>query len=332
MNYAPIVIPTLNRYDHLRECVESLKNNALAEQTELYISVDYPPSQKYVEGYHKVLEYVNQGIDGFKEVHIFIQEENKGSSKNSKFLYGEVYKRFDTYIFTEDDNVFSPDFLLYINQCLEKYKEDKEILAICGYSYPIDWKEDEDVIIKNNCLFPAWGYATWKEKDEAFLSLTKSDIQTFMKSFKNVRKLYKRNKHLFVQAVHIAKNNHYLALDQNKELKHIDCVEGIYLVLQNMYVLMPALSMVRNMGSDGSGINCANIEQSSKNKVNSKEYYFSSQPIDERDTFSLEDKKIITINKRQAKKLDHYMKKSFNELLKSWMIWILYYFGIIKIS
>ena len=45
MNFAPIIIPTLNRCDHLKACLESLNNNHNAENTEVSVSVDYPPSE-----------------------------------------------------------------------------------------------------------------------------------------------------------------------------------------------------------------------------------------------------------------------------------------------
>lgn len=46
----PICIPTCNRYEHLKRCVESLSKCTLASETDLIISVDYPPSDKYVDG------------------------------------------------------------------------------------------------------------------------------------------------------------------------------------------------------------------------------------------------------------------------------------------
>ena len=51
MYRAPVLIPTCNRIHHLKRCVESIARNKLAKETELYISVDYPPSEKYQDGY-----------------------------------------------------------------------------------------------------------------------------------------------------------------------------------------------------------------------------------------------------------------------------------------
>ena len=106
VTYYPVIIPTLNRYKHLKACVESLAVNTHAEQTELVIGVDYPPSEEYVEGWKKIKEYVHT-IHGFKKTTIFEYKENYGAVKNSKALVEYVFSQYDAYIFTEDDNVFS---------------------------------------------------------------------------------------------------------------------------------------------------------------------------------------------------------------------------------
>ncbi len=52
--YAPVAIPTLNRIDHLKRCISSLAKNEYAKYTNIYISVDYPPNEKYLDGYNEI--------------------------------------------------------------------------------------------------------------------------------------------------------------------------------------------------------------------------------------------------------------------------------------
>ena len=52
--YSPIIIPTLNRFTHFKNCVESLAACTNADKTELIIGLDYPPSEKYVDGWIKI--------------------------------------------------------------------------------------------------------------------------------------------------------------------------------------------------------------------------------------------------------------------------------------
>lgn len=53
--YAPVIIPTLNRIEHLKRCIESLEKNTGADKTEVFVSLDFPPSDKYLQGYECVL-------------------------------------------------------------------------------------------------------------------------------------------------------------------------------------------------------------------------------------------------------------------------------------
>ena len=70
---APVLIPTLNRKEHLERCINSLLRNSMAKETEVYISIDFPPTEKYESGYNEVVEYLKREIDGFKKVNLFFQ-------------------------------------------------------------------------------------------------------------------------------------------------------------------------------------------------------------------------------------------------------------------
>jgi len=326
MKYAPVIIPTLNRYEHLKKCVDSLRKSNLAKSTELYISLDYPPLEKYEKGYKEVKQYLQQGIEGFQQVHVFYQKENLGAVANAKFLYDVVLEKYEVYIFTEDDNVFSTNFLDYVNICLSKFAKDKEIFAICGYSYPIQWKGNESALIQSDNLFPAWGYASWKDRWRDLQTFQKKDIQSYLREGCNAYKLFRKSKRLFVEAVQIVSDKHYLALNEEKELEYIDSVVGIYLSVKKKKIILPRLSKVRNMGNDGSGLHCEDmslvIEEASENDL-------FHQSIDQGKDFHFEEVEIINISIQDEKKLNQYMRVSRKELFKSWIIWLLFRYSIL---
>lgn len=314
------MIPTLNRCEHLKKCIQSLNNNSLAAQTELYISLDFPPAEKYKEGYDRVKEYLQSGITGFKEVHIFYQKTNLGPSENSSFLQKEIFKRYDKYIYTEDDNIFSPNYLEYMNQCLEKYKDDDTIFAIGGYSYPIHWTDDSNVLIKQSLNFPAWGYGIWKKKYEDEKLFSRTDVFNYLKNFQNAKDLYRYHRNLFNHAVYIASGKHYLAILSNGELRHIDAVKGIYMFINKKYMILPALSKVRNIGHDGSGQNC---QAAKRNDKTSDWYNFAEQEMDLSSKFILDEAKILDAGQSHVKQLNHYFKVSHKAMIKVWIIWFL---------
>ena len=317
---APVIIPTLNRNEHLKQCITSLQNNKLAKETDLYISVDYPPAEKYREGYEKVLKYLEGKIVGFKNVYIYYQKNNLGPSENSVFLQKIVLEKYEKYIYTEDDNIFSPNFLEYMNQCLEKYKDDETIFAIGGYSYPIHWSDDRDAIIKQSMNFTAWGYGAWKEKNDKEICFSRAEIFDYLKNFHNAKVFYRNNRVLFNHAVYIASGKHYLALLDNGDLRHIDAVKGIYMFINKKSMILPALSKVRNAGHDGSGQNC---KGTSKNDNTSDGYNFAEQEIDLSSEFNLNESKILDVNQSHVKQLNRYFNVPHKTMIKVWIIWFL---------
>lgn len=80
MKYAPVIIPTLNRYEHFKRCLESLEKCTGAEMTEVYVGLDFPPSDKYVEGWKKIDIYLKEKEvnNHFKKLIVVRRETNCG--------------------------------------------------------------------------------------------------------------------------------------------------------------------------------------------------------------------------------------------------------------
>ena len=84
MIYAPVIIPTLCRYKHFKECLESLSKCKWAEETEVFIGLDYPAKESHRPGYEKIKSYLKEvGDMTFKKIHVFEREVNYGAGKNS---------------------------------------------------------------------------------------------------------------------------------------------------------------------------------------------------------------------------------------------------------
>jgi hypothetical protein len=61
MKYAPIIIPTLCRFEHFKRLIVSLKRNSWARYTDVYVGIDYPPIQRYRQGWEIICNYVDNG-------------------------------------------------------------------------------------------------------------------------------------------------------------------------------------------------------------------------------------------------------------------------------
>lgn len=314
MIYAPVIIPTLNRIDHLKELINSLQENNYAKYTELYVSLDYPPSEVYADGYKKVKEYLQNGITGFKNVNIYFQEQNLGPFANSFFLENEVGKKYDRYIFTEDDNIFSPNFLEYMDQCLEKYEDDDAVIAISGYVADGDWELPENILIKNSVLYCAWGLGRWIKKEKKYREeINFKYLADILLDFRRAVHLFKANDYFFRVCVDCVVKKEGAMIIKGGDMVPIDQVMTIYLLDSNKYIINPSVSKVKNCGDDGSGIHCGN---SNRGRL---------QVIDESHTFSIANMHEIDDRRFLLKKYQSLYKNTWKRNIYTLLIWLRYY-------
>lgn len=252
ITYYPVIIPTLNRYEHFKRCVESLKSNTHAEKTELVIGIDYPPNDKYIDGWKKICDYVKY-IKGFKKVTVFYRDENLGPRGNVEKLREYAYQNYDALISTEDDNVFSPNFLDFVNKGLYLYRNDKDIISICGYMSPINFESiSNKTTIAYLQEYETWGYGRWKDREEELNNnMPYKYMEYICRNRKFLKKLHEYPRNLYQLM--------FWPLFNPKLNGKCDFALSCYCILNGKYTINPLLSLVRNEGNDGSGVNNVRI-------------------------------------------------------------------------
>lgn len=298
--YAPVIIPTLNRYEHFVRCVESLLKCTHADKTDLIIGLDFPPSEKYEAGYRKIEKYLNELI-GFSQIVILKRDVNLGAVKNIDELIAYVSEHYDRYIFTEDDNEFSPNFLDYVNKGLCLYENHPNIFAICGYNYPIDLQGYSGNYYYSHEM-AAWGYGTWTEKYNKVKKLV--DSPSYLYDY------YKKNSFFYYTKDNCRPMRYALYLGKGFMG---DVFITSYLHANNVYNVHPKISLVRNWGHDGSGVNC--------NK-NSSDVY-TNQQIQGKKTFEFEQLKKIELDDYVYKQYLSFLNFSFKEKVKCFILFVL---------
>ncbi len=241
MIFAPIHISVYDRPWHFILCIESLKNNIGASETILYISSDGPKDSHSIEKVSMVREYIKD-ISGFKRVVTYAPKENTEGTIKIK-VRDEVRSFSDRYIISEDDNVFSPYFLTYINGALEFFKDDERVQDISGYMYlgfPAKQKKLYPVLLKAHS---AWGVGFWRDKDPCYKIEQREFASDIIKDRKLFKKINYGSPHSAGALIKIA----------NSQLLAKDALRTAILYKYNRYGLFPSISLVRNIGHDGSG-------------------------------------------------------------------------------
>ena len=237
MTYAPIALFTYNRADHTQRAVESLLKNAEAKFSDLFIFSDGPKTPEKKAGVEENRKYIHT-ISGFKSISIIEREKNWGLANSLIAGITEVINKYGKVIVVEDDLILSPYFLQFMNEGLEKYKDDDRVGTITGFVPPIKDKLPETFFLK---YFQCWGWATWKRAWD----LLETDARPLLKGLR-----FKKTKFDVGGGV-----GNY----GNLYCQKVGLVDSWYLryyaslFLKDKLSLYPGRSMVTNDGLDGTG-------------------------------------------------------------------------------
>ncbi|MCD9513346.1 glycosyltransferase [Photobacterium carnosum] len=240
---APVILFVYSRLEHTKETINELKKNHLAQETDLIIYSDCYKNDSDKKAVQSVRCYLETLKNGFKSVEIITRTENFGLAKNIMEGVSEVTKKHGRAIVLEDDIVTSPFFLTYMNEALEKYKNNKKIWHISGWNYPISDSELPDAFFWRtmNC----WGWATWDDRWSEFSKEPQKLIDTWSKD-----DIYKFN-------VDGANNFWSQVIANNKGTLNTWAIFWYATIFKNNGLcLNPTVSLVLNIGNDGSGENC----------------------------------------------------------------------------
>jgi hypothetical protein len=155
---APIALFAYNRPSHTQRTVEALLNNTLASESDLHVFCDGPKSTESVAPVEAVRRYL-ETVRGFRSISITTRERNAGLSASIVDGVTELVTRYGRVIVVEDDILTSPFFLAYMNDALTLYESESNVISIHGYVYPHRAMLPDTFFLRGaDC----WGWATWE--------------------------------------------------------------------------------------------------------------------------------------------------------------------------
>ncbi|MBU1980655.1 MAG: glycosyltransferase [Gammaproteobacteria bacterium] len=243
---APVVLFVYNRVEHTRQVIDALKCNSEAKNTPLIVFSDGPKSPADLDSVSAVRNLIRM-IDGFDRVDIILRDQNLGLANSIISGVTYVIERFGRVIVLEDDLIVSPYFLRYMNDALDRYENQLEVVSVHGYSYPVSEKLPETFFIRGaDC----WGWGTWKRGWEIF----EPDGKKLLAELERTGLAHKFNYdgvYSFTGMLkdQIAGRNNSWAIRWHASA-----------FLSNRLTLYPGRSLVKNIGFDSSGTHCGSSE------------------------------------------------------------------------
>lgn len=249
-NLAPVLITVYDRFDCLQNSIASLLTNKLCSQTELYIVSDHAYSKDREEIVSKIREYIIS-IKGFKKVEGIFWDYNKGSFDSSQDAIRYLFDKYDRLIAFEDDILVSNQFLDYMNEALEFYKDDLRIISIASH------RNHKDVVPKNYPyevfllkMFSPWGVGIWKDRFES-IDWSLEGMQDFLNDKKQIKAFNSISTHALPILLHMLEN----------DKKYSDIMIHYNMFKKKKYTLFPIKPLSVNRGCDGRGEHCVADEE-----------------------------------------------------------------------
>lgn len=160
---APIALFVYKRPEHTQRTLKSLQDNELASRSDLFIFSDGPKDEAGSAAVQQVRRHLRT-IQGFKSVTIIEREENWGLASSVISGVTELCDKFGQVIAVEDDLSTTADFLTFINQALERYKNEPRIFSVSGFNFGL--KAPENYSYDAFCFYrsSSLGWGTWKSR------------------------------------------------------------------------------------------------------------------------------------------------------------------------
>ena len=243
-NCAPIILFVYNRPEHTEKVIDALKQNELPRDSDLFIFSDNYKNENSKDRVNLVRNYLKT-ISGFKSINIVERDVNYGLKRNILEGVTDIIDQFGKAIVLEDDIQATPFFLDYMNDALDRYEAENEVMEISASHEQMDIEGlSESFFLKKGFCH---GWATWKRAwDKYDKGLTPKEI--IERFDRNQRKAFNLNGANFEFGEVI---DNYIG-----KLDTWAVFWDAAIFMNDGLVLVPRDNVAENIGFDGTGEHC----------------------------------------------------------------------------
>lgn len=225
-----IALFAYNRPSHLRRVLISLENYKIKQ---VYLFVDGPKNNKD-KIIQQEIEFMTKH-NPYIKIKIIKNKKNKGLAASITNGINLLSKKYKNIIILEDDCIPRKEFFIFVIKILKSTFYEIDPRPICGYQFPEIHKQSSKIIFPIYLkYFVPWGWCInsnyWKK------------YQIFLK-----KKKFKPIKDNVLKKINI------LSKKKANKIWSKKFVE--YNILINKEIIFPNISLIKNIGFDGSGIN-----------------------------------------------------------------------------
>ena len=242
MKKTPLAIFTYNRPIHTRHMLETLTRCVRLDECDIVIFCDGLKKEEHQLGVELTRQFVEEWAKQHSAQDI-LRVQNLGLKKSIETGVSDLCRQYGRIIVLEDDILVSKFFVDFMLSALDHYEHDERVMQVAGYTFPFAPNAKQEPMLLP--IVTTWGWATWMRAWQHY----NPDPNDAHKE--------------------LQERNNALSFDLNGAYPYTQMLMGVaqgkdeswgvlfwYAVWQKKgLVVYPRLSLTRNVGFDGSGVN-----------------------------------------------------------------------------
>ena len=249
-----VLLIFFTRPDTFEKVFEKVKE---ARPSKLFLACDGPREERK-DDIKKIAECkkIAEDIDWECEIYRNYADDNMGCGMRPQTAITWAFQFTDSLIVLEDDCIPHKSFFRYMEEMLERYKDDERIGVLSGFNHFENWDcgDYSYFFTQNGPLAGAW--ATWKRVWDGYqfdvAGITEPLVSKLMSgniSIKRIRqakiKLWKRT---------------YSLVKQNQKISYWDVQFGFLKFYQSYLTVVPKFSIASNIGLGNGSTHAVNAK------------------------------------------------------------------------
>lgn len=163
--WAPIALFVYKRPEHTRRTIASLKACLGFENSLLFVFADGAKTEAEIPAVEATRAVAHELLGHHA---VFVEmDRNRGLADSIIAGTTELCESHGRVVVVEDDLTLAPSFLRFLNEGLERYKDEPRVMQVAGYMFDVPFLADKQEAL----LLPvtsSWGWGTWKRAWDRF--------------------------------------------------------------------------------------------------------------------------------------------------------------------
>lgn len=242
---SPILLIGFNRPEVIQRNIENLRQ---ISPHKLYITIDGPRQNNETDKcLVEEVRAIVRNIDFCTDVEYRIHDVNRGGNYTICTGISWVLSKEETVIIVEDDVMAHESFFRFMDEMLNRYKDDSRIVMVSGCNYtPMPFPNKEDYCFCHSGHI--WGWATWRRAWRDFNANEVVKEEYLTDEFLNQISLTSGQK---------SHNRDFFKWLQQQEIGTIswDYMYAYYRLTRQLLSIVPKSHLTSNIGTKGWHIN-----------------------------------------------------------------------------